>query len=399
MPPDTGPHPVRAAALVLAAGLSTRLGAFKPLERLGGQSLLARVAALFRQAGVEDILAVAGHRAQETLAEAERLGLRAVVNPDHVQGMFTSVVTGLRALPGAFAAPPDALFVLPVDLPLVRPHTLRLLRERFAAPASGPPASASPAVLHPCFGGLRGHPPLIRARHLPDILAWTGPGGLRGALEHMEARHGAADVPVADGCIHFDIDAPADLDTARRLLARRDIPTPAEALALLGIHNAGERGLAHGRGVAQAALALAQALARKGAALDLELVESAALLHDIAKGQPRHEAAGAALLDSLGFGRAARMVEAHRDIAPAAAPHVTERELVYLADKLVQGATPVTIVARFQEKLRRYAQDPEACAAIRRRLDNALDMARRVEAAAGAPLHRIVPGLPTLEPA
>ncbi|SNS10183.1 CTP:molybdopterin cytidylyltransferase MocA [Humidesulfovibrio mexicanus] len=390
MSPHARPHPVRAAALILAAGLSSRLGAFKPLEKIGGLSLLARVADLFRQAGVADVLAVAGHCAEETLAEAARLGIRGVANPDYERGMFTSVAAGLRHLTSAAAMPPDALFVLPVDIPLVRPHTLRLLLDRFAASAS----ASSPAVLHPFFAGLRGHPPLIRAAHLPDILAWTGPGGLRGALERLEASHGAEDVPVADGCIHFDIDTPADLDTARLLLARRDIPTPVEAEALLRLYDTCGRGLGHGRGVADAALAMAGALAATGVALDLELVESAALVHDIAKGRPRHEAAGAALLDSLGFGRVARIVEVHRDIAPDAAPRIAERELVYLADKLVRGATPVSISARFQEKLDRYAQDPEACAAIRRRLGNALDMARRIEAAAGAPLHRIVPGVP-----
>lgn len=404
IPATLTPDMPRTAAVILAAGLSSRLGEFKPLVRLGDATLLERAARLLRQSGAEDILAVAGHRAPETLAEAERLGIRAVANPEYATGMFSSVLAGLRAV-AALRPRPDALFILPVDIPLVRPHTLRLLLERFAACRDSLPAH-TPAVLHPMFLGQRGHPPLLHARHLPELLAWCGKNGLRGGLDALEQRHGAAEVPVADENILFDVDDQPALTEARRRLARRGIPTPQEALALLTLHNAGERGLAHGRGVAEAALALARALEAKGTradldagmdanrppGLDFELIEAAALLHDIAKGQPRHEAAGAALLDSLGFHAAARIVADHRDIAPETAPRLTERELVYFADKLVRGSTRVPVRVRFQQKLDLFAHDPDATAAIRRRLANALAMQQRIEAAAGAPMHRLVPG-------
>lgn len=380
---------MRLGALILAAGLSSRLapaGEFKPLADLCGATLLSRCAEGFRAAGVGELLCVCGHRAGEVRAEATRLGLACVDNPRFAEGMFTSVQAGLAALPPEW----DACFVLPVDIPLVRPATLRQLLERFReAPA---------AVLHPVFAGRRGHPPLIAARHRADILAWNGARGLWGALENLERRLAASELPVADAGIHFDVDRPEDLVEARRRWERRDIPTRAEALALLGIHNAGERGLGHARGVADAALAMARALNARGAALDLELTESAALLHDIAKGQKRHEQAGAELLEGLGFGPVARIVAAHRDIAPEAAPDdapddakgITERELVYLADKLVWGSRRVRVEERFQQKLDAFADDGDACAAIRRRLGNALLMQRRVEAAAGATLAEIL---------
>jgi len=379
----------RLAAVILAAGLSSRLGEFKPLAGLGGETLLARTAGLFREAGMEDIVAVAGHHASKAMAEAARLDIGAVTNETYADGMFTSVLAGLRALAprcGENSGPERiaGIFILPVDIPLVRPHTLRLLRERLTSTKS--------AVLHPVFAGKRGHPPLIAARFLPEILAWDGKNGLAGAFLALEARHGAAETPVADENIHFDVDTQADLDEARRRFSRRDIPTPQEALALLDLHKAGERGRGHARGVADAALALARALNAKGAQLDLALTEAAALLHDIAKGQPGHEAAGAALLDALGFDRAARIVEAHRDIAPEDAPQLTERELVYFADKLVQGSARTSVAARFQQKLDLFAHDAGAATAIRRRLANAQHMQARIEAAANAPLHCLVPG-------
>lgn len=380
----------RFAAVILAAGLSSRLGEFKPLVRLGAETLLERAVGLFRRAGAQAVIAVAGHNAAKTLAEAERLGIQAVVNESYAEGMFSSLRVGLRALPNAPASCSpscpasqlDAFFVLPVDLPLVRPQTLDVLLARFAA--------APAAVLHPVFLGQRGHPPLVDARHVADILAWNGRDGLAGALQALEQTHGAGEVPVADGGIHFDVDTPADLAEARRRHQRHGIPTPEEAVALLDLHGAGARGLAHGRGVADAALALARAFNQGGAGLDLELVESAALLHDIAKGQPNHERVGAELLTGLGFPRVAEVVAAHRDIDPAEVWRLTERELVYLADKLVRGPERVGISRRFQEKLDRYAHDAEATAAIRRRLEHALAMLRLVERQAGRSLDAIV---------
>ncbi len=390
----------RFAAVILAAGESSRLGAHKPLARLAGQSLLERVVGLFRAAGAAEVIVVAGRGAAETCAEAERLAalglpVRCVVNEGHAEGMFSSVRAGLAALPipeKGGAAGGDAVFVLPVDIPLVRGHTLRLLLERFAAA----PAEARPAVLHPLFAGRRGHPPLISARVVGEINAYAGPDGLAGALAELEARRGAAgvvDVPVADRNIHFDVDTQEELAEAQRRAQRLDIPSPPEAEALLELFGAGERGLAHGRGVARAACALARAVnARRGgdAALDLPLIEAAALLHDIAKGAAGHEQVGASLLEGLGFGRVAWAMAAHRDVRPEDAPELTERELVYLADKLVRGSARVSIQARFQEKLDGFADDPEVSAAIRRRLANALAMQARVEAAAGAGIEEIL---------
>lgn len=362
------------AAVILAAGKSTRLPRFKPLLTLGGQSLLARAASLFRQAGVAEILVVTGARTGEVSAEARFLGLRAVFNADFEAGMFTSVRAGLAALPQGIAG----ALVLPVDIPLLRPATVRLLAERFRA-------SEAEAVL-PTFRGEPGHPPLLAASAIPRVLAWSGEGGLAGALAALDCES----LPVADAQILFDVDHEAAFAEAEARLPRLAAASPSEALALLEIHKAGARGLAHGRGVAEVALALARALNARGAGLDLELLEAAALAHDIAKGQAQHEQAGARLLADLGFTRTAEIVAVHRDIDPATVARPTERELVYLADKLVRGPQRVSVNQRFQEKLDRFAGDGEAVAAIRRRLGHALGMQALVERRLGQGLEALL---------
>ena len=369
-PGRTGPL----AAVILAAGKSTRLPRFKPLLQLGGQSLVARAGSLFRQAGVDEIVVVTGARSGEVAAEALALGLRPVLNPDFEADMFTSVRAGLAALRGGMAG----IFVLPVDIPLVRPATLRLLAEAFR--------SSGAEALLPTFCGAAGHSPLLAARALPKVLAWSGENGLAGALATLNCET----LPVADSGILFDVDDDAAFAEAEARLPRLDRASPEEALALLDIHVAGARGLAHGRGVAEVSLALARALNARGAGLDLAMLEAAALVHDIAKGQPQHEQAGARLLADLGFTRTAGIVAAHRDIDPAEVARPAERELVYLADKLVRGPERVGIGQRFQEKLDRFAGDGEACAAILRRLEHALGMQALVERCAGRSLEALL---------
>jgi CTP:molybdopterin cytidylyltransferase MocA len=196
-------------AIILAAGFSSRMGRHKPLLPLGGFTLLERAARLFRSAGVENVLAVAGHRRGETRAEASRLGLACKENPTPEAGMFSSVLAGLRALP----AEARAFFLLPVDIPLVRPGTVRaLLAARNEAP------EREPGVVYPVHGGERGHPPLIDAGLVPAILrhaARGGAGGLRPVLEAAPA----LDVPVGDPGILLDMDTP---EAYARLAAMAD---------------------------------------------------------------------------------------------------------------------------------------------------------------------------------
>lgn len=289
------------AAVVLAAGLSSRMGKFKPLLLLGGQSVLARVVGLLRQGGAAPVLVVLGHRAAELEPVVRSLGAVPVINPDYEQGMFSSLRTGLAALP------PDcpAFFLLPVDIPLVRTHTLTRLRAAWEQ-GLGP-------VLHPTFQGQWGHPPLIAAELAPAIMAYDGTGGLRGFWESRPEL--AREVPVADRFVLRDQDHPQDYEELTAALDGYQIPDQDECLALLEeVLELGPELVAHCRLVGRMAQALARAAQTKGAALNPRLALAGGLLHDVAKGQPDHPAAGAALLREMGFATVAPLAARHADI-------------------------------------------------------------------------------------
>ena len=375
MPGESGP---KISAVILAAGFSSRMGDFKPLMDLAGQSVLARCVRNFRDAGVRDILVVTGHRAPEVQAEVEKLGVSSIHNARHELGMFSSVCVAVAGLFELSHLPVlDAFFILPADVPLVRPATIAALTEAYEG-----------CIAYPCFMGERGHPPLIPASLIPEILGHDGQGGLKSLLETCPA----LDVPVWDRGILLDADTPHDFSTLVRRAGRLGIGEPEEALALARL-SMPERGLSHGLAVARVAVRLGEELNRHGANLDRDLIHNAALLHDIGKGQPAHEARGGEMLAELGLSRLAPIVAIHRDVPPPASGVLTEKEVVCLADKLVRCDRRVGVEERFGEKLALYSLDAHACRAIRGRMNNALALRELVERCCGGDIEEILDGV------
>lgn len=358
-------------AVILAAGRSTRQNGFKPLLPIGPQTVIERCIRLFSENGVSDIRVVLGHRADELLPVVAAAGGRPVINPDYDQGMFSSVLAGVAALPADIAG----FFVLPVDIPLVRPITLEILQALFHK-------DPDPDVFLPEFAGRTGHPPLLRERLRGDIAAHDGEKGLRSVLE----KRAATRVPVPDRHILEDIDTPEQYRKALDLWQRRGTPAPEESEILLEQEcRENPEVIAHSRAVARIAGHLADAVNETGSlTVDRDLVVSAALLHDIAADQPAHCHAGAKRLQTLGFSNElTEIVVRHADYDPIPDTPVNEIELVYLAAKLVQGSDTVRLDDRFQNKYDRFAGNKDARQAVTKRWRQASGICVRVEKAIG----------------
>jgi len=192
------------AALILCAGRSTRMGTPKALLPLGAECALERIVRLFRTFGVERILAVTGHEAERIAPVLTACGVPCVQNADYDRGMFSSLQTGAARLQGLCRA----FFVLPADIPLVRPETLRLLMNAFV--------EGKILACRPSFGGRRGHPPLLARELIAPILSFSRPGGLRALLADRAAS--VVDVACDDPGILLDLDMPEDYAEALRLL-------------------------------------------------------------------------------------------------------------------------------------------------------------------------------------
>lgn len=367
----------KVAALILAAGYSSRMGDFKPLLPLGRATVIERAVSGFLGAGIRDVRVVVGHRAEEVIRVLEPLGVRTVFNAAYDSGMYSSVVAGVGSLPPGEV---DAFFLLPGDNPLVKPQTIRELVNAYRESRAG--------IVYPCFMGRRGHPPLIDMAYTGDILAGEQPGGLRTVLGRYESL--ALNVEVVDQGVLLDIDTPADYREVLAFSLKEDVPGEQECLAILDRFKVSPEITAHARLVTDLARKLALLLNEAGLDLDLDLITAAGLLHDLAKGQRNHAQAGAEALTQLAYPRVAEVVSLHMDLPPGQGPGLDEVQIIYLADKLTQGDRLVPLSERLKACLDRFAGRQDVSEAAVGRLRDAEEIGKRVEAVLGMPLERAI---------
>ncbi|HLF71045.1 MAG TPA: nucleotidyltransferase family protein [Dehalococcoidia bacterium] len=196
------------AALILAAGESTRMGRPKPLLPWGGTTLVAWQVAQMREAGADDVVVVLGHRAEEIRA-ALSPDARAVVNEAYREGRATSLRAGAEAL----ADDVEAIFILSVDQP--RPAWLsRRLIERWRE-------TGTPIVSPRFTGGGYGHPILVAGSLLPELRDVSEETlGLRAVILRHASE--AASVGVTNRAIDVDLNTPAEYEAALAAFERGD---------------------------------------------------------------------------------------------------------------------------------------------------------------------------------
>lgn len=187
------------AAVLLAAGASSRMGSPKALLEFQGETLLDRQIGLYaeRCRPVVCVLGFDAGRVAAGLRRAEDAVL--VLNPRPERGQLSSLQCGLRALP-----PCDALFFLPVDSPGVRPGTLEKLLAAWSE------AAKAPAFVIPQCRGRHGHPVLMSGAQIPAMLALPEGAPARDLVHARKAE--TLYVEVDDARIRIDLDTPADFE-------------------------------------------------------------------------------------------------------------------------------------------------------------------------------------------
>lgn len=191
----------RVAGIVLAAGQSRRMGAVnKLLAEVEGVPMVVRAVQALSASEVVDVVVVTGHQAAEVREALAGRPVRFVHNPDHAEGMSTSVRAGFEAV----QADPDldgALVALG-DMPYVTTEHIDALLAAFDP--DDPLAICVPAV-----GTRRGHPVLWGRGHFEAMGTLTGDRGARQVLD-AHAEH-LVPVAIADDGVLVDIDTPEAL--------------------------------------------------------------------------------------------------------------------------------------------------------------------------------------------
>lgn len=193
--------------LIVAAGLSKRMGQFKPLMPLQGKTVIENAINSMLESGVHQVVIVLGYRADEVehcLRSRYQNEILLAYNPNYAAtDMLESIKCGLRAMPVC-----SSFFLLPGDMPAVRKNTFQALVN--ARPDN------RPAVLFPTINSYRKHPPLIDSSFIPAILNYQGSGGLRQIWTSLEDH--ILTVPVDDKGVSLDLDTMSDYQNCLTIL-------------------------------------------------------------------------------------------------------------------------------------------------------------------------------------
>jgi molybdenum cofactor cytidylyltransferase len=196
------------AAVILAAGRSTRMGGSnKLLAEITGKPLARIAAEAALKSRAHPVIVVTGHQGETVRKALQDLPLQFAENPDFADGLSTSLRTGLSALPADI----DGAVVLLADMPQVDSILIDKLISAYDPDRGG-------LIAVPVMAGKRGNPVLWSRRFFPELMQLDGDVGAR----HLIAKYSEAvvEVPVTGTAALTDIDTPDALKAIKAELER-----------------------------------------------------------------------------------------------------------------------------------------------------------------------------------
>jgi CTP:molybdopterin cytidylyltransferase MocA len=193
------------SSIVLAAGMSTRMGQPKALLDWGGQPLVVYQVEQLKAAGVDEVIVVLGFHGDDIHRELRRSDCRVMLNPRYQMGRAGSLRIGAKAV----NRDADTIVIVNVDQPRTASSVRALLDQH----------TPEYAATRPSVGAHTGHPVVVSGWLRSELLEATDEDeGLRGVLQrHADKLH---DVP-GDATYTLDLNTPAEYDAARPAAAAR----------------------------------------------------------------------------------------------------------------------------------------------------------------------------------
>jgi len=192
----------RVAGIILAAGLSSRMGSNKLLADIDGLPLLRKTADAVLASDLEPAIVVTGHQAEEIQSALSGTGVTFAHNPQYAEGLSTSLRTGIAAVP----KDADGALILLGDMPEIPTDLIARMLAAFS-PADGR------AICVATAGGKRGNPVLWGRQFFAEIEQVNGDSGAK----HLIGAHDGFVCEVeADGVVFYDVDTPEALAALRQ---------------------------------------------------------------------------------------------------------------------------------------------------------------------------------------
>lgn len=183
----------KTGAVLVAAGLSSRMKEFKPMLPFGDSTISIHIVTMLKELGLDPIVVVTGYRAVQLEGHLSHTGVRFVRNERYQETeMFDSIRLGLESIRGRC----DRVMLMPMDTPAIRRDTIRQV------------LMIDAALVRTTYQGEPGHPIMIEGKMIPLICGASGEGGLRGAMEGCGTP--ITNLEVTDEGIFRDVDTPEE---------------------------------------------------------------------------------------------------------------------------------------------------------------------------------------------
>jgi len=197
---------VRLAAVVLAAGKSSRMGSNKLLLKVGGRTVIEHILLTLKPM---ETTVVTGHRPEDIVDIVESLGAETVHNPDYEEGMTTSFQAGLRALDPEV----DAVFMVLSD-------TFGFTTELLEWMADKMEDDPETLIVSPVYQWKKGHPVLFRRPLFEEFLLLEAGETMKDVVNRHEDRHKYVE---SDIWCRTDLDTPEDYERVKDLWRQRQV--------------------------------------------------------------------------------------------------------------------------------------------------------------------------------
>ncbi len=352
------------AAIIVAAGYSSRMGDFKPLLKFGEYTAIEMLINTFKASGIDNIIVVVGHRGNEIVERLKNLKVKWIENESYSKGMYTSVIKGLDLL----EEENQGFFMIPVDIPLIKKSTIEILKEQYLKKNKG--------IIYPSFNGKLGHPPLIDCKYKAIINEGNDEGGLKNILEKF--KEDSIKVPVFDKSILMDMDTKEDYEELIQYFNLQALSIE-ECYCILNLYNVPNNIIKHCSEVSRITLNILNELNEKGYNFNKNVMQAAALLHDLARMEKSHAEVGAKILKNLGYEQIGNIISTHMDIEVDETEDITENEILYLADKVIKEDKFVQLQKRLSEYSLKFHDNFQALNKIQKRFNEAEKIERKIE--------------------
>jgi molybdenum cofactor cytidylyltransferase len=183
-------------AVVLAAGLSSRMGVQKLLLPFGGKTVISHIVDQILASTIDEVHIVVGHQAERISNELSGRAVSIVNNPNYESGMLSSVRCGLKSLPEQCRA----VMVILGDQPSVTTELINKMLQSYAA--------TEKSILVPLYESKRGHPVLFSLKYRDEIITQYDNVGLRGLLHNHPEE--VFELKVSTASVLCDMDYPED---------------------------------------------------------------------------------------------------------------------------------------------------------------------------------------------